>query len=1626
MTNSEPSHSSDALIEALARWREEANSADANRLRDMGTAFEDLCLVFLRNDPTQQTQFSDVWRYTEWARSQGLSGKDTGIDLVAKLRDEDSYCAIQCKFYAKGRTIPKGAIDSFLSASGTKHFSRRLVIDTSGVPWTKTGEATARSQEKAVSRLGLDKFLESPIEWSQYLRDSEVNLGPAKTPRPHQEEAIEKVLVGLADEGTRGKLIMACGTGKTYTSLRIAEDLVGRGGRVLYLVPSLALMSQTVREWAADARIQLRAFAACSDAQVGKRRQTSGDSIGMDALDLAFPATTDPAKLAEKATPQAVKAMTVVFATYHSLPVIGKAQKEHGLPDFDLAICDEAHRTAGARMSGENESHFVQIHDDRNVKADRRMYMTATPRVYAETARNKARKVNAALCSMEDEALYGPVLYQIGFGRAVEDGLLTDYKVIVLTVHENSVVQYIGESLGALDLKIEDAGKLLCCWRALAKADQDEFPDEDPLPMRRAIAYTRTINSSKSLAESFEELAAEYRKAIAADEVPEHQVAVQHVDGTFNAAARQECLNWLDDVQPQDQRCHVLSNVRCLAEGVDVPALDAILFMHPRKSQIDVVQAVGRVMRRAAGKQMGYVVLPVVIPINKDPESVLDTSTFRVVWQVLNAIRSHDERFEALINLLEEGHVGDRLGIITLSDWRKPSPYSPKPVNGNGPGPGPNPPPPITDPVLPLVYDLPAALRAKIVEKCGNRRYWDEWAGDVAKIAQRHILRITDVVEREGKTRKVFEDFLAELRDDLNEGIAEQEAIEMLAQHMVTRPVFEALHGDAQFAMANSVSQGMQRVLAELAPSGIEKEAEGLDQFYDSVRRRAKAANTPTARHRIITELYDKFFRNAFPKTAEKLGIVYTPIELVDFILHSVEEILQDEFGESLSSPGVEILDPFTGTGTFITRIIQNGLINKDALPAKYAKELHANEIMLLAYYIAAVNIEAAYHEAVGSGSYERFEGIVLTDTFELQDTEDLLAEYLPENSEQRKRQKAASIRVIVSNPPWSVGQRSENDATSNQPYPDLDKRIQDTYAAHSHAALKRNLYDSYVRAIRWASDRIERSGVIGFVTNAGWLDRVSMDGLRNCLEEEFTSIYVLHFRGNARTQGDRRRREGDNVFGLGSRAPVAITLLVRNPEREGCKIQFHDIGDYLRREEKLQKVAEFRALSGVTRNGRWQVLAPDKHYDWLNQRDPKFETFMALGDKGASAQAAKRLFDNYSLGIVTSRDAWCFGFSKVLVMQRIESMAQFYEHERYRLRDVIQGQNRPSAREISLLIDNDPQNISWSGRLKDDLARDKPLSSLAGQVTISQYRPFTRQYLYFSRRLNERVYQMPHLFPHSRAENRMISVSGRGGTDSFSCLMVKFIPEFALIARGQCYPRYHYEKPSENAGLFTGNGKPDEHGYVRKSAISEPALENLRTRLGLGAALTADVLFHYVYGVLHVPAYRKRFAANLSKELARIPFPVKIADFWALVEAGEALGAMHCDYDDVEPWELSFENGGWKAASDEVSWFRVEKPMKHPGKDSTRVAYNEHITVKDVPPETQQYMVNGKPAVRWVMERQCVRTDKASGIVNDANRYALETMNDPAYPLKLLARVIRISVDTVRIVNGLPDPEWR
>ncbi|MBR0684174.1 DEAD/DEAH box helicase [Roseomonas eburnea] len=1631
-----------SLRELLRQFRDSARSE-----REKGTYFERLAVVFIKNDHGMAQEYEDAWLFSEWATANGLDGRDTGIDAVAKVRGEDSFCAIQCKFYQEGHRIQKADIDSFFTASGRRQFGRRLIIDTTDAPWSQNAEAALVDQEKPVTRIGLDRLEESPIDWSAYLLRDEVRIGPRKTIRPHQQDALAAVRTGLAG-ADRGKLIMACGTGKTFTSLKIAEDLVGKGKTALFLVPSLALMSQTIREWTIDTDTPLRAFAVCSDVQVGKRRRSDSDVAEIETHDLDYPATTDPAKLTAKAKRPAVDRMTVVFSTYQSIQVIADAQQRHGLPEFDLIVCDEAHRTTGATLEGEDESNFVKIHNQAFIAGKKRLYMTATPRVFGDAVKAKANEASAVLCSMDDEALYGQTLFTRGFGWAVENGLLTDYKVLVLAVDEQMVSGGVQRRLadGTSELKLDDATKIIGCYKALTKQDLKAELLVDPLPMKRALAFCKDIATSKLVQSEFGAVVQEY---LASDEGRETEgdaqpldCQIEHVDGTFNAKQRTRLLDWLKE-EHGDHACRVLTNARCLSEGVDVPALDAILFMHPRKSQIDVVQSVGRVMRRVPNKHLGYVILPIGVPSGLTPEEALnDNERYRVVWQILNALRSHDERFDAMINKVDLGvDVSDHIEVIAVSNKlpNKKDAKEQKPNIGQGSAPDhddereqePSD-DKIADPAqMDFVFDeFSKAIMAKIVKKCGRRDYWEDWATDIARIAEVHITRITALVAKpDTLERAAFETFLTEIRDDLNDSISEAEAIEMLAQHLITRPVFEALFEGYSFAEANPVSKSMQTVLDALHEHHLEKETDSLQRFYESVKRRAAGIDMAEAKQKIIVELYDKFFRNAFPKMTERLGIVYTPVEVVDFIIHSVNEVLQAEFGQTLGSQGVHILDPFTGTGTFITRLLQSGLIRSEELEHKYRHEIHANEIVLLAYYIAAINIEAAYH-GVARGEYVPFEGICLTDTFQLYEQDrDLFSDLMADNRNRRTRQKSLDIRVIVSNPPYVEGQESSNDNAQNLKYPKLDARIRETYAERSNATLKNSLYNSYIRAIRWASDRIGDAGVVAYVTNGGWIDGSSTDGLRKSLAEEFANIHIFHLRGNQRTSGDRSRREGGKIFGSGSRAPIAITILVKNPNAaEQGRIRFHDIGDYLTREDKLATIARFGDIGGIARGMGWRMLTPDEHGDWLKQRDKGFDAFIPMGEK--NGESTDRIFLNYSRGIATSRDAWVFNSSREASLKNMSAMIGFYNSEVDRFEAAHRHIDR-KAREAAVdgFIDTDPRKISWTRGLKDSLAKKKHFHFDESCVVTSLYRPFSRQWLYFNRSFNEMVLQIPRIFPHSEKENRAISIKGRWSGEGQIALMVGATPSDQPDGGAQYFPRYFYDDEAaaqdddQHADLLEDGGAVGDRR--RRDAIGDSGLAHFQAAYP-GEAITKDDIFYYVYGLLHSDEYRTRYADNLSKQLPRIPAVKQAADFWAFVEAGRKLGDLHCDYEAVEPHPVVFARGDTSLVppSDPTSFFRVGQMKfagKRPNLDKTTVVYNSNITITGIPLAAYEYVVNGKPALEWVMERQCVKTDKASGIVNDANRYAIETVGDPRYPLTLFQRVITVSLETMKIVKALP-----
>ena len=1671
-----------AIANILDKFRSTAKTE-----REKGTYFEKLIQLYLSNEPKYKDLYQTVYAWEKWReqwiqQGQDDPGADTGIDLVA-ITHHGEHHAIQAKFWDSSRTLYKGDVDSFFTASGKRPFTYRAIVFSTDKVSSNFKDALV-GQTPPVTTISLSDLEQSSLDWEKTYTSLQPHpvLKNKKQLRDYQKTAIHNVKQGL-ETADRGKLIMACGTGKTFTSLKLAEQTTGpagngHGGRVLFLVPSLNLLSQTLTEWTQQASVPLHSYAVCSDSEVGKHRNKQQDDFQLLAHELQYPATTNAKQLAKAFLSRlndrnSHQHMSVVFSTYHSIDTIAEAQQQHQLPAFDLIICDEAHRTTGASYEGHEESSFVKIHNAQYIAGNKRLYMTATPKIYAVQAKVKAETESIELFSMDNREHFGDYLHTLTFSEAVHSlQVLCDYKVIILSVSEDHISKNLQTLLADADnsLRVDDAAKIVGCWRALAKIDSQQDFQLDPRPMQRAVAFAQVIEpntgakthkvSSKHIAHMFQQVVQQYRQALLEDHPDQAQTIrplhcqAEHVDGSMGAGEKNAKLDWLRAAPPADT-CRILSNVRCLSEGVDVPALDAVMFLTPRNSQVDVVQSVGRVMRKdpSGNKKLGYVILPVVIPAGVSPEEALnDNKTYKVVWEVLQALRSHDDRFDQMINKLDlTGQDTARMEVIAITNTiaKKPG-HSAADRQGNK---GTNKANTLTaqgsynlgsasalaaherqqhyqTAMQFHIGEIERAIIAKVVKKVGNPLYWSEWAADIAKIAQTHISRITAILAIESNRKEIaaFNGFVKELRDDLNDSISKAEAVEMLAQHIITKPVFDALFTDYSFTSNNPVSIAMQNVLQALDAHNLQKESSTLTQFYASVRQRVSGITQVKAKQRIIVELYDKFFKNAFPRLVEKLGIVYTPVEVVDFIIHSVNDALKREFGQTLGDENVHIIDPFTGTGTFITRLLQSGLISKEQLPYKYQNKIHANEIVLLAYYIAAINIEQVYHDVMG-GAYQPFNGICLTDTFALYEpgSHEIGSNTLAINHSRRSKQKKLDIQVIIGNPPYSAGQKSENDDNQNIEYKSLDENIRKTYAKHSTATLQKNLYDSYIRAIRWASDRIGESGVIGFVSNASFVDGNSMDGLRYCLAKEFSSIYIFHLRGNARTAGEQRRKEKDSVFGQGTRTPIAISLLVKNPKaKDQGKIYFHDIGDYLSQKEKLDKIDSLKCIASITARNAWQVLVPDEKNNWINQGDSSFEDHISLGEKSKIGNPA--IFNNFSLGVVTNRDAWCYNFSKSKVDVNMKSLISFYNHEVDRYKNSCYGLSKDQYSEIGEFINNDPHKISWTRYIKNTLARFIKHEYEASSLTTALYRPFTKQRMYFNRQLNEMVYQIPRIFPEGKLENIVITINARFRTGQLA-LISNAIPDLHMNGDSQCFPLYLYE-PSEsgtespNANLFPQAANP-QGKYQRRDGISDAGLQHFQSFYP-GESISKQDLFYYIYGLLHSEDYKTRYADNLSKELPRIPRVAKAADFWAFTQAGRTLADLHLNYETIEPYPVQYQGGPLPLHTFKPEDYRVEQMKFAKGNngerhDKTTVIYNHKITITGIPLEAYEYVVNGKPALEWVMERQSVTTHKDSGIVNDANHWATETMNDPAYPLKLFQRVIRVSLETMKIVRGLP-----
>lgn len=1589
----------------LARYR-----ADSDNTKELGSRFEELMRRYILTDP----QYSDIveWvvLWSDFFARRDFGNQDTGIDLVAKTVDGE-YWAIQCKCYAEGHQVTKSDVDTFLSISGKRfhemdgtetQFSARIIFTTTN-SWSSHAIDSQEGQIIPVTLIGLKDLNEAQVDWD--LIDDGIEGSEARLKKhelmPHQSDALAAATDYYKDND-RGKMIMACGTGKTFTSLRIAESLVPGNGCVLFLAPSISLVGQTLREWTSNTVRSIKPICVCSDTYVSKKKRE--DDVGETVDNLAMPATTDPNRILKY---RDGSKLTVVFSTYQSIDAVMDAQKL-GFPEFDLIICDEAHRTTGVTLADSDESAFVKVHSNDNISGRKRLYMTATPRIYGVKGKEKAKDASAVICSMDDEALYGKEFYHISFGQAVEKELLTDYKVMILSLRGSEMPASVTSRWSKTEKEIDaDMDTLIWgCLNALGKnmAYDKTLKNTDPGNMKSAVMFARTIKRSKDIAERFNELAA-------LPEAPVH-AEVMHIDGSMNAMERDDLMTWLK--QGDEEDCHALSNVRCLCEGVDVPALDAVMFMDSKGSLVDVVQSVGRVMRRAPGKKYGYIIIPILIPGDEDAESALDDNDrYKVVWQVLRALRSHDERLDAEINtfLLRKSNIGGHIHAAKIIPVDRSRPKD----NDND--------------ELEQLYkgqycldDFTGNLFARLVLKVGDREYIENWAKDVAKVMPDLMERLKQICTGDYYDDDVFDTRFKQYHSALmmcvNENVSEEQAISMLAQQIVTKPIFERLFGNEGFVLDNSVSHTIDGMLKEIdAKKGLEDIDDRLKEFYASVERTLSRIDTVNGKQKVITALYEKFFKNAFPKDQAINGVVYTPIEIVDFIIHSAVEVLKQEFGRDINDEGVNVLDPFTGTGTFIARLMESGLITKENLERKYRKELFANEITLLAYYIAAVNIENTYSRITGSESYVPFENILLTDTFNIEEicrrfgsaSQDNLIEnsYFRKNRAIIRKENDTPITLIIGNPPYGATQKSGNDDAKKRRYLNgIDSRIYSTYLnpeLMSSHKMPNSVYDNYIRAFRWATDRLRgEDGIVAFVTPNGWMTGSAFEGFRKTIESEFSSIYVLNLRGDQ--NGADWKEQGEKVFGQGSKVGIAITLLVkRNASSGKATIHYYAVDDYLKRQEKFDVLDSGYSFTRLDSSGKMNILHPKENGDWIVQRSTVFPTLLPLaGDthKKFEDHNEQTLFTGYSRGIGTSRDTWMYNYSKNSLIRNMDTFIQEYN-------------NQTTNGEIEYI----PEKIKWSYWLEDRSKKHQLMHFDKNAVVIAKYRPFTSVFYYSNDKICNSPANMPRIYPNG-AENLTICVAGVGVKKDFSCLMTNTHTDVQLMQNGQCFPLYWYdvnpERKSKQSSIADFGVDLQSNGMVRHDGISDWALEQARSKYGND--VTKEDIFYYIYGYLHSPDYRYAFVDDLKLSLPRIGFVDNPDDFKRFMEAGRMLAEIHLNYESAPPCEGVLINGrsDIEAFLSNESLLKVSKMKLDPA--GRKLVYNEHITIENIPEEAFRYIVNGRSALGWIVDQYQISKDKESGIVNDPNEYAGST-----YILNLVLSVITVSVETVKIQESLP-----
>lgn len=1604
-----------------------------------GDLWESLVVAFLQTDPVWQRQLAKVYR---------PGGFDKGVDIIVEGHD-GKVCAVQCKFSGNpDASLSKSQIDSFLGALNSKKYDEGMVV-WSGFKVSKAVDDEIGPDAKTPVKLLTGYNLSAAaVNWTEIAATDRVVARQPKTPFEHQEKAVVDLLVEFTGKNeqpasSKAKLVMACGSGKTFTSQLAAELIAGADKLIAYFVPSLALMGQTMRSWAQDEDpdrygVQHKFCGICSDAGVGKMAEEGMERQAIAQLEM--PIATDVAsieKMLTKPIPQGH--MRTVFCTYDSAARLAEAMAETGTV-FDLLFCDEAHRTTGIERFSESAkkkdmSGWQMPTEDTHIPARKRVFMTATPKVFSKAAKDTAAQQERKVWDMGDPEIYGNTAFTLGFSTVVDKKLLSDYKVEIIQTRQGLVQDLLNkfwespraQTIDEKTRKSLDTGaaaQMVGLFKALTGGC------EEGGILWKTIVYTNRIDASKAFAALFP-LFSEHLAAVAGKDVP--RIAVEHVDGTMPATTRQRKLAFLDEAAIAGE-IRILSNPDCLSEGVDVPTLDALCFLQPKGSTIKIVQSVGRVMRKAPLKKYGHVIVPTIIPAEVEDytQYLRRDDHWKTTWALLRALRSHDDRLadelakhelnsdywpqqirchvvkDDLDTLLiagsgKSGVAGGGAGAETEQgdkdrsgnksddgseidsgdsdgEWSGAGSGTRQPALNGGDG---------DVEILTLDFEnllvevpqeayklLLQGLSVVTLEKVGERQYWEVWSKDAAVAYERILERITSYYQQNQEFKGEIDRTVKDLKTTIGDRSTPEEILSILAQFQVIRPVFNALFGTSEYFEDSPLSAAMTDLADSVEILNLDAETHKLDSFYDSVVKRAEAIDRPEDRQELIKHLYEDFIGTAFPEEKRKYGVVYTPTEIVDFILRSVDWSLKEELGiaDGIASENVEVLDPFAGTGTFLVRLIQNpDLLPDDKLEHKFRHNLHSNEIMALPYWATEVNMEQAYQTRM-PGEYVPYENGVLVDTFTMaQPGSDQTAlkfgsRATRENYERATRQDNKKITVIVGNPPWKmVEDNAEKEISVKKEYPYVCECIEETYGKFAKKVKKMALFDSYIMALRWASDRIGEHGVIGFVTNNGWLTGAAASGVRRVIEDEFAFAHVINLRGKIQNVPlEQKALEGANVFGV--TVGVQIIILSKTAERkqnEKAKIRYHDIVAISDASQKLGRLTQSQNIADPNKVLQWEILQCDKAGDWLEQGTVDWGQHSIMGDEDTKKfYSGEAMFGLYSNGLKSQMDYIALSSDAEVACGNGELMAkEFNSH--------ILNDTTPFESETK------DQPFKWYKGMKDRLAshkqRDEFIQFTEEDIKSVQAKPFLPQIAVWHKKLNWSQYRLNDMFttqsgvdlegirsaasaasraqraerseqfasrvsgmlsstapsPASRqtctstteplsaspdivSRQLAISAAGVGTATGFRAIAHLLPPDLSLVEKTQCFPRYRLESPPESSlgGGFeaTADGNGVLHGQDCGDGTGRVWIDNIldSTLERYRAHYENDTIVKDdIFFYVYGILHHEGYRAKYKNDLKKeLPRIPTAPNFRKFSEIGKSLAELHCDYDQLKGWD--------------------------------------------------------------------------------------------------------------------------